>query len=130
MDMTNREPEVEKLLEEHYKGGSVLDIGCGSYRYKDCFDEDGYVGIDKLHGTPIEDFKAPKKKFDYVFSSVVLEQLKEVPDLKKWGKKLILVEPTRANGWILGENLKHDYLEIFKPKVKIPMHNGATFMVV
>lgn len=130
----NPEPEVVALLKEYYKGGSVLDLGCGHGRYRDCFGSD-YTGIDLHHEHGGEYIQAdftrwqPSRKYEYLFCSVVLEQIKELPkELKTWAKRKILVEPTSLNG-LDGATLQHNYLELFNPVVAIPMHNGATFMV-
>ena len=116
-------PSVIKFLQEHYKGGSVLDYGCGTGRYVDYFDENGYLGVD---GYPqniefcksnwptykflLQDLEGwvPKKKFDYLFSSVTCEQIDNLPDLRKFAKTVILVEPI---------GFKHDYITRFKPTI-------------
>lgn len=99
-------PHVEEFVKKHYKGGSVLDFGCGTGRYVHLFDD--YTGIDGYESNisfckanwpdkrfilaDLETWK-PDKKYDYVFSSVTLEQLSKLPDLKKYAKHIILVEP-------------------------------------
>lgn len=113
-------PHVMELLEKYYKGGSVLDFGCGTGRYVDCFDRRGYLGVDGFD-TNIDHCKKtwpnrefiladletwePKEKFDYLFSSVSMEQLDKLP--MNWAKTYILVEPI---------GFKHNYIDIYKPQ--------------
>jgi len=113
-------PHVIELLSKHYKGGSVLDFGCGTGRYTDIFDEDGYLGVDGFPGNiswceanwterewllaDLETWK-PDKKFDYLFSSVSMEQLENLP--MGWAQTYLLVEPI---------GFKHDYVGIYKPQ--------------
>lgn len=101
-------PEVEEFIKKHYKGGSIIDYGCGSGRYANCFPDEGYVGVDGHPGnivtmnrlypekkTILADLSKwkPKKKYDYLFSSVVFDQVKDIP--KGWAKKYILIEPEK-----------------------------------
>jgi len=117
-------PQVQEFIEKHYKGGSVIDYGCGCGRYTDCFPADSYVGVDGHEGNisfckskwpdrkfelrDLETWK-PKKKYDYLFSSVVFDQIENLP--VGWAKHYILVE----NG---------KYTEWFKPKENIGL-SGA-----
>lgn len=116
-------PSVIKFLQEHYKGGSVIDYGCGTGRYTDYFDIKGYLGVDgypqnidfcrtewpkhKWELADLEEWK-PKKKFDYLFSSVTCEQIEKLPDLREFAKTLLLVEPI---------GFKHDYIKRFSPHI-------------
>ena len=103
---SNPIPEVQEFIKEHYKGGSVIDYGCGCGRYTDCFPISDYLGVDG-HGGNIEAAKSnhlrykfelhdletwyPRKKYDYLFSSVSMEQISKLP--KGWAKHYVLVEP-------------------------------------
>lgn len=116
-------PPVIQAIQKYYKGGSVIDYGCGTGRYTDYFDVDGYLGVDghdgnidfcksnwpkhKFELADLEEWK-PKKKFDYLFSSVTCEQIDNLPDLRKFAKTLILIEPV---------GFKHDYIERFNPEI-------------
>lgn len=130
-------PEVIEFINKHYKGGSVLDYGCGTGRYTKCFKSASYVGVDGHKGNigacrdlfpdyhfelhDLETWK-PKKKFDYLFSSVAMEQVKNLP--KDWAKTYILIEPTTEGC--------HDYAGIYKPKINEPMnasHEGIRMMI-
>jgi len=114
-------PEVEEFIKKHYKGGSVIDFGCGAGRYAHCFDS--YTGIDGHEGNiklaqanypdktfilaDLETF-FPHEKYDNLFSSVVFDQVANLP--KGWAKKYILIEPTK-------------YESEFKILVKEPLQN-------
>jgi SAM-dependent methyltransferase len=113
-------PEVEAFIKKHYKGGTVLDFGCGCGRYAHCFPDDMYTGVDgymenikfckqtfggKFLLKDLETWK-PTKRYDYLFSSVTMEQLENLP--MDWADNYILVEPM---------GLKHNYQEIYKPEV-------------
>lgn len=131
----NPEPDVVNYLQQYYKGGSVLDIGAGNGRYRSCFGDD-YTAIDLLPRRDNKEFIQadftrfkPARKYDYLFCSVVLEQVGEIPEITTWAKTILMVEPTTLNGWD-GATLRHNYLEDYKPTVKEPMKNGATFMVI
>lgn len=98
-------PEVVEFIKKHYKGGSILDYGCGSGRYADCFPNKDYLGVDGHHGNisfcipnfpnkkfikkDLETWR-PKKKFDYLFSSVTFDQIDNLP--LDWADKYILIE--------------------------------------
>lgn len=118
------EPTKDTLdfIKEHYDGGTVLDYGCGTGRYTDCFPADKYVGIDghpeniefckkkwpdrKWILTDLEEW-LPDKKYDNLFSCVVMEQIdKNLPF--GWAKRYMLVEPVCKDCW-------HDYPETYKP---------------
>jgi len=115
-------PEVEAFIKKHYKGGTVLDFGCGSGRYAHCFPDEMYLGIDGHEGNinlakgnnPYKEFRcedleeSDNIKFDYLFSSVVFDQLVNLP--KGWAKKYILIEPTK-------------YESEFKILIKEPLQN-------
>jgi trans-aconitate methyltransferase len=107
--------EVEKFIEKHYKGGSVIDFGCGAGRYAHCFPKEDYLGVDgseiNIQNLEARGYKGevhnletwkPKKKFDYLFSSVVFDQLTNLP--KDWANTYILIEPEK-------------YVAEFKPEV-------------
>jgi trans-aconitate methyltransferase len=127
-------PQVISLIQKYYKGGSVLDYGCGTGRYTDYFDEDSYLGVDgypqnidfcksnwpkrKFELADLEDWK-PKKKFDYLFSSVTCEQIANLPDLRKFAKTVILVEPI---------GFKHDYTGRFKPSVSVGLEGAEAVL--
>ncbi len=127
-------PQVIKLLQKYYRGGSIIDYGCGTGRYTDYFDIDGYLGVDgwpqniefcqrnwpkhKFELADLEEWK-PKKKFDYLFSSVTCEQIKKLPDLRKFAKTLLLVEP-------IGH--RHDYIKRFAPQVIIGIEGAEKVM--
>ena len=116
-------PEVISFISEHYKGGSVIDYGCGTGRYTNCFPASKYVGID---GSPeniaycqktwpdrtwiLADLEkwTPNRTipFEYLFSSVVFDQVKNLP--KDWAKTYILIEPKK-------------YEDIYKPQINIPL---------
>jgi SAM-dependent methyltransferase len=103
---SNPIPEVEAFVNEHYDGGTVLDFGCGCGRYAHLFPDDKYMGVDGHEGNIKAARKRyPKKKFihhdlevatpefthfDYLFSSVVFDQMQEMPI--GWADKYILVE--------------------------------------
>lgn len=120
--------EVEAFIEKHYKGGSVIDFGCGSGRYAHCFPDKGYLGVDgheeniknaaRLHRNKrfvcadlkdwgeFVDVKTREPRIDYLFSSVVFDQLDFIP--KGWAKTYLLIEPER-------------YREHFKIEVDEPL---------
>jgi len=118
-------PSFVAFIKEHYKGGTVLDLGCGTGRYTDCFPADMYTGIDGHPGNisfcgatwpdrkwilaDLEEWK-PKEKYDYLISSVTMEQLDNLP--MGWAKHYIMIEP---------RGHKHNYQEIYKPVVDEPM---------
>ena len=134
-------PHVMELLEKYYKGGSVLDFGCGTGRYVDCFDRRGYLGVDGFDTNidyckkqwpdrefilaDLETWKPPvydrfvsgtseeEQKFDYLFSSVSMEQLDKLP--MNWAKTYILVEPI---------GFKHNYIDIYKPQEVIGLRGA------
>ena len=123
-------PEVVEFIREHYKGGSVIDFGCGTGRYADCFPDDMYLGIDgheknievakRLHPNKqfaVANIDQPNKgrKYDYLFSSVVLDQLKNLP--KGWAKTYILIEPEK-------------YEKQFKPKVSEVLRSAPTIRMM
>jgi trans-aconitate methyltransferase len=120
-------PDVMAFIKRHYKGGTVLDYGCGTGRYTECFPKDMYLGVDgyednlvdakrnlpgyKFELHDLETWK-PKKKFDYLFSSVVLEQIENLP--KKWAKHFIFVEPAGPT--------YRDYAALYKPTINEPFN--------
>lgn len=121
-------PHVVELLEKYYKGGSVIDFGCGTGRYVDQFDRRGYLGVDGFDTNidfckkqwPDRDFLLedletwkPKEKFDYLFSSVSMEQLDNLPT--GWAKTYLLVEPI---------GFKHDYIGIYNPREVIGLRGA------
>jgi len=123
---------VIELLEKYYHGGSVLDFGCGTGRYTNQFDRSGYLGVDGFDTNidyckktwPDRDFLLadletwkPKQKFDYLFSSVSMEQLDNLP--KNWAKTYLLVEPI---------GFKHDYIDIYKPQEVIGIHGAESVL--
>lgn len=113
--------EVIAFVKKHYKGGTILDYGCGCGRYANCFPEEEYTGVDGYRGNvdfcmetwpdrrweyqDLETWK-PKKKYDYLFSSVVLDQVENLP--LGWAKNYILIENKK-------------YIKIFKPKIDEPL---------
>lgn len=123
-------PEVEVFIKEHYKGGTVLDYGCGCGRYAHCFPDDKYLGVDGWETNVIRaQQNNPKKRFalvdlddakfsgfDYVFSSVVFDQIKHLPlgwDVRNY----ILIEPSK-------------YESIFKPDVSESLQGTDTRMML
>lgn len=130
-------PEVVEFIKRHYRGGTVLDYGCGTGRYTKCFPEDKYTGVDGYRPNidycmekwpdrrwvyeDLEKWK-PDKRYDYLFSSVVMEQVKNLP--MGWAKTYILIEPTT-------EGCK-DYVSIYKPHINESMNasrEGIRMMV-
>ena len=126
-------PEVISFISEHYKGGTVLDYGCGTGRYTNCFPQSNYIGID---GSPenieycqkmwpnrawiLSDLEKwePMRDFNYLFSSVVFDQIKNIP--KDWAETYILIEPAK-------------YADIYKPQINIPLdrsNEGGTRMMI
>lgn len=99
-------PEVDAFIKKHYKGGSVIDYGCGCGRYAHCFPDDVYIGIDghegnikaakKLHPnkefvcTDLEEWVQGYITIDNLFSSVVFDQIEKLPIGQ--ADKYILVE--------------------------------------
>jgi len=109
--------QVNEFIKKHYNGGTVIDFGCGCGRYTECFPADKYIGVDGHEGNisfcksnwpdrkfEIHDLETwkPKKKYDLLFSSVVFDQLENLP--VGWAKNYILIE----NG---------KYTDTFKPQV-------------
>lgn len=115
--------QVQEFIKKNYKGGTVLDFGCGCGRYADCFPADKYTGVDGHEGNvsnakgfyPDHTFLLhdlnkwkPAKKFDYLFSSVVFDQVIKVP--KGLARTYILIEPAK-------------YEKEFKLKVNEPLES-------
>jgi trans-aconitate methyltransferase len=121
--------EVEAFIKEHYKGGTVIDFGCGAGRYVEMFPADMYTGVDghedniiackarwperKFLVRDLETWK-PKKKYDYLFSSVVFDQLENLP--KDWAKTYILIEDKK-------------YEEEFKPEISEVLFDNVRMMI-
>lgn len=114
-------PCVEEFVKKHYKGGTVIDFGCGCGRYTHLFPDDMYLGVDGHEGNiqaakkryPNKQFAFANledghkgRKFDYLFSSVVFDQVENLP--KGWAKNYILIEPSK-------------YAETFKPQINEPV---------
>ena len=117
-------PDVVKFIREHYKGGTIIDFGCGCGRYTNLFPKDKYLGVDgygdniraakDLHPGykfEVHDLETWKPEhFDYLLSSVTMEQLDNLP--MGWADNYILIEPI---------GYKHDYQKIYKPNVDEPL---------
>jgi trans-aconitate methyltransferase len=126
---SNQIPEVAAFIKKHYKGGSVIDYGCGTGRYADCFPDKEYLGVDGHAGNisycipnfpkkqfllqDLDEWK-PNKKFEYLFSSVTFDQVKKLP--KGWAKHYILIEPSK-------------YEKEFKPTVSESLLDTDTRMM-
>jgi hypothetical protein len=122
-------PEVEAFIKKHYKGGTVLDYGCGCGRYAHCFPDDMYLGVDGWETNIISaQHNHPNKRFalidletskfsgyDYLFSSVVFDQIARLP--LDWDiKHLILIEPSK-------------YETIFNPEISESLLGTDTRMM-
>ncbi len=82
-----------KNISQRFKGGKLLDLGCGSKPYEDLFHVDEYVGIDleqsghdHTHSKIdlLYDGKKipfPDETFDYIFSSEVIEHVFNLDEL-------------------------------------------------
>lgn len=95
-------PQVVDFIKEHYKGGTILDFGCGCGRYATLFPKDKYLGVDGYKpnveaaknlypGYKFEchDLNKWSGEFDQILSSVVFDQLKKLPDMDS---EYILIE--------------------------------------
>lgn len=122
---------VQDFIKEHYQGGTIIDFGCGCGRYTEMFSPKDYLGVDGHEGNiraarelhpdyhfelhNLEEWE-PKKQYDYLFSSVVFDQVERLP--KGWAKTYILVEPSK-------------YAEEFEPIINEPLDGseGTRLMV-
>ena len=86
MGKGTRYSEIERLLNRHYKGGKVLEIGAGAVKYSDIFSD--YTGTDipgskYAESEPIDvycDARAlpfKKNSFDFVFGIAVFYLMEE-----------------------------------------------------
>lgn len=117
--------EVQDFIKKHYKGGTVIDYGCGAGRYAKCFPKEMYLGVDgdetniknnpykaELHD--LETWK-PDKQYDYLLSSVVFDQVSKLPI--GWAKKYILIEDKK-------------YRDSFRVIVDEPLIDNVRMMIV
>ena len=82
-----------KIISSSFKGGLLLDVGCGSKPYEHMFQVDQYIGIDvensgHCHSSSRIDrffdgrhIEYPHCHFDYVFSSQVFEHVFDIYQL-------------------------------------------------
>lgn len=122
--MDTQESRSETLVElfGRYvrKDESILEIGCGDDRNLRYLREAGYTnvkGIDKQHGTAIED--VPEEKFDVIFT---MSTLFLIPEENEWvfekiarmAKRLIVTfegETSKDFNHVIGRN----YTSVFRP---------------
>jgi len=121
--------EVRAFIEKNYRGGTIIDYGCGCGRYTDMFPKDKYLGVDGHKGNienckkkypgykfELHDLETWKpKQYDCLFSSVVFDQIENLP--KDWAKHYILIENEK-------------YKEIFKPQIDEPLGTEGTRMMI
>jgi trans-aconitate methyltransferase len=124
--------------------GTVLDLGCGSGRFADCFDPDSYVGLDlnqenideALLNWPDHDFRVSDflvddwwhENWDNIFAWTVLEhvepsEIKELAQkMKNSAKNIIFGEPSGVPN--VDHCFKHDYESLFEVTKKVEVKPG------
>lgn len=116
MSLEDRSKFLIEVFERHEipRNASILEIGCGDGRNLIALGTAGWMagtGIDKEHGSSIEDF--PEQEFDVVFTMSCLFLIQEPPyeKIANMAKKYLITiegETSKGNG-VIGR----DYGEIF-----------------
>jgi len=121
-NLIHRSEYLRKIFDKYVdKEWTVLEVGSGDNRNVDYLNQHGYnvIGIDKLHGTSIQDF--PEKEFDVIFT---MSTLFLIPPEEEWvfekiarmaRKYIITVEGETSSPRPRDSLYGRDYTYIFEP---------------